>query len=68
MSLDNNSRREIKKLYAALREQRLEEEKQFGRPRSKTWGGRASSKEDRRKSKEKLKKMIDKDDYISGDE
>jgi hypothetical protein len=41
-----------------LREQRLEEEQQNGRRVSKTFGGRPSSKELRRKEKDKLRKMI----------
>jgi hypothetical protein len=67
VSKGNKQKDDIKRLHAVLRELRLESEKETGRIRSKTWGGKPSSKEDRRKSKQNLKKMVDGDDYTNGD-
>jgi hypothetical protein len=66
--LHNNSKDEVKRLHAALREQRLEEEKQHGRIRSNTWGGKPSSRKERKQEKEKLRKMTSQGNYDLGDE
>jgi hypothetical protein len=61
------TKHDLKKLHAVLREERLEEEQNIGRRCSKTFGGKPSSKEDRRKAKNKLRKM-DLDNYYGDDE
>jgi len=47
----------LKRQRASSREDALERRKLVGKPRSNSWGGKASSKENRRNSKKSLKDM-----------
>ena len=60
---ENRQRDLAKKLRKIARQQRLAEEAQFGRPRSKSWDRYPSKKKERRKTKLDLKEMIKRNDY-----
>ena len=49
------NKKTLKALKTVLREQRLEREKLIGKPRSKSWGGKKSSREERRDIKKQLR-------------
>lgn len=44
----------LKRMRKITRERMLEEHRQFGRPRAKSWGGKDDAKTDRRKVKQRL--------------
>jgi hypothetical protein len=46
--------KQIDRMMKVIRDQRLEREKQYGRPRSKSFGGKPSTKQDRRNWKKDL--------------
>ena len=48
------SNKQLSRLRGMLREQRLEDERDHGRPRSKSFGGRPSVHSDRRSTKRAL--------------
>lgn len=59
MSKNKKTRSDIDSLKRLIREERLEQEKQFGRKHSKTWDTKPDAHKDRRISRQKLRNYND---------
>lgn len=56
---ENMDRRILKQLKDISRKEQLERNKQVGFPRAKTYGGKETSRDERRKNKNKLREYLD---------